>query len=711
MFKNMKIGSKLFIGFGFIVLLVIGIGALNWVKMGVVVEEATGLAVEYVPEVKIAADAERRALKANSEIVSYGLTRDENYLNEGEVHLAALRKKLEDAIAHGDKYEDLVKLRENGSIAMSALNEYEAILKESHNSVAGLDSALKKAAGAAELYMQMSYDFLANQNKEMVREIEAGALPSKLKDRLQKITLVNDVIDLGNNSRLNTYQAINARDPEGLDKSFELLDEAASKLDNLATITYDQARLEQVNATLKSGKLYSEGVAAFGDEWVKLEGEIIALKEKSDNLLAAAGIITDAGVEQSEKIANMTAEEIHNTLFLVMGIIAAVVILGILIAFMITRMITKPLKTVVDLSERAGSGDLTITRADFNYDGSDELAQMADALSEMIKAQRTAVKEIIEEVQKNVESAQSLFALSEETNASVEEVKSSVEQVSKMSEDNSAALEQTNAGVQEVSSSASNSAKDSSDGASAANNTIEIAGEAVSNVDHVIEDVEMLGKKSKDVENTISELADSVNTISGFVETITGIADQTNLLALNAAIEAARAGDAGMGFAVVADEVRKLAEGSGKAANEIRTLIDTLQKGARQAITVTNENGTVMNKTVTGARESQEQLQKALTEINKISDLMQNIAAGAEEQAAAAEEMAAGVDQVTTATNQIVETVSNIKENSDETSKASESVAQHAQELTEGANRIQEKLSQFNVGEKNHQTVSDETTG
>lgn len=386
----------------------------------------------------------------------------------------------------------------------------------------------------------------------------------------------------------------------------------------------------------------------------------------------------------------------------------AVIVLGTIL-FVLSRSITRPLGRVVALADRAGSGDLSIAREDFGIRGNDELGQMADALAAMIAAQRDAVREIIAEARNTVESAESLAALSEETNASVEEVKSAVEQVATMSEANSAALEETNAGVQEVSTSATSSAKASTDGAAASAETIEVAEDAIGRVNGVIDDIQIVGTKSKEVEATISELSGAVNAISGFVDIITGIADQTNLLALNAAIEAARAGDAGRGFAVVADEVRKLAEESGKAASEVGALITRLQDGATRAINETGAAGQIMAKTVVNAQEAQEQLSAALSQIAKINDVMQSIAAGAQEQAAAAEQMAAGVDQVSTATLQVVEAVANIRANSDETAKASEGVATHAQALTEGAERMQQSLARFKVDAETTKNVQGKT--
>ncbi|SDR56437.1 Methyl-accepting chemotaxis protein [Rhizobiales bacterium GAS191] len=152
----------------------------------------------------------------------------------------------------------------------------------------------------------------------------------------------------------------------------------------------------------------------------------------------------------------------------------------------------------------------------------------------------------------------------------------------------------------------------------------------------------------------------SAREISQIIGVIDEIAFQTNLLALNAGVEAARAGEAGRGFAVVATEVRALAQGSAKAAKEIKTLIAMSSTQVGRGVELVGETGRA--------------LQDIVSQVIEANGLVSKIAASAQEQASGLQQVNAAVNQMDQVTQQNAAMV-------EETTAASQALAQGAEDL------------------------------
>ncbi|WP_420066430.1 methyl-accepting chemotaxis protein [Pseudomonas alkylphenolica] len=175
----------------------------------------------------------------------------------------------------------------------------------------------------------------------------------------------------------------------------------------------------------------------------------------------------------------------------------------------------------------------------------------------------------------------------------------------------------------------------------------------------------------------VEGLAANSEQIGSVLEVIRSIAEQTNLLALNAAIEAARAGEAGRGFAVVADEVRNLARRTQDSVEEIRQVIEGLQRGTRDVVSSMSNS----YQQAQGSVEQVEQAVAALRQIGEsvsvITDMNLQIASAAEEQSAVAEEINTNVATI----RDVTESLSGQAQESAQVSQALNRLANHQQGL------------------------------
>src|SRR5690625_5935105 len=144
----------------------------------------------------------------------------------------------------------------------------------------------------------------------------------------------------------------------------------------------------------------------------------------------------------------------------------------------------------------------------------------------------------------------------------------------------------------------------------------------------------------------ISPICDSSAQIGEIIRVIGDIADQTNLLALNAAIEAARAGDQGRGFAVVADEVRKLAERTTSATKEIADMITRIQHNTNDVVDSMRRGDTEVEKGLRIAAEAGTSLADIVTSITEMVSMIDQIAAGSEQQSITSTQIAQNVESI-----------------------------------------------------------------
>lgn len=171
MFKNLRLGLKIGLGFASLLIIATALGGLAIWNMSVVSQQSQRLANEYVPEVDIAYHLEQSMLLAQFDMRLYGFVGTDESLRSTRDYLNATKGYIADAQALAAQYEGLATLRRNAGLMEEIVGEYEALVEETVVAQRTMAQARVDMDAAAAEFVENINDFLTGQNEELDREI------------------------------------------------------------------------------------------------------------------------------------------------------------------------------------------------------------------------------------------------------------------------------------------------------------------------------------------------------------------------------------------------------------------------------------------------------------------------------------------------------------------------------------------------------------
>ncbi|MBF0462342.1 MAG: methyl-accepting chemotaxis protein [Magnetococcales bacterium] len=611
--KNLKLGFKLGLGFGLVLLLTIFVALTGY-------NSVTGLTdrIDKSQDMASLGDRMSDAMQAEKNFI---LRKDMKHVAENQQAIEEIKKLA--IIDRDQKFHSPEDKAQMDAVITGAEGYGKAFLhyidleKQRSESLSRIREAATQVETSVDAIVKGEKEKMAKQLAELAGQggsaADLAAMAEKIakvEDRSHKMTGLANVKDDLKDARISEKEIFitYGKDDKYIKRSQDEMAAALKGAQELLPVFKSPVDIEQMKKIVGNIELYQRemnAVVAVLQAQAKAEQEMGAARQAADEKTNIMG-------ELQKKKASAQGSA---AILLIFSSSLGAVLLGLLIAFLLTRSITKPLGNCIGMFTRLAGGDLTIGCA---LQRKDELGQLAYSISTTAGKLREVIGEIA--------------IAAEQVSIGSNEISDAAQSLSQGATEQAASIEETSSSMEEMTSNIQQNTDN-------ANTTQNIAQKAA--------------KDAAEGGVAVGKAVQAMKEIASKIGIIEEIARQTNLLALNAAIEAARAGEHGKGFAVVAAEVRKLAERSQTAAGEISHLSASSVDVAEQAGGIINKLVPDIQKTAELIQEinasSQEQNQGAgqiNQAIQQLDQVIQKNAGASEEMAATAEELSAQADMM-----------------------------------------------------------------
>jgi len=432
---------------------------------------------------------------------------------------------------------------------------------------------------------------------------------------------------------------------------------------------------EVYNTVVKEGKTFeSYDVVINGEQYFAYYAPL------KNNDGSTVGMLF-AGKPQKDVSEFITGK---STIMFGVSVVAAIVMIVLVIIFVAS--VRRAINATSNVVHVLGSGDL---RADIDgklLKRSDELGDMAREVSVLSNQLLSVMTKVNETAGVLMDAGKDLSNMASQTSSTADEIGHAVEDISKGAVSQAEEIETASVNMEEM------------------GGVIGRIVDRVSTLDNTSDRMKSAGDSSSDIINKLSQSNDrtmdairrigeqvnatneSANMISEAIQLITSIAEETNLLSLNASIEAARAGEQGKGFAVVANQIQKLAEQSNESAQKVGEIIANLLKDSEKTVEVMDEVRVIVNEqqeklnqtrsefsnVQNGIYSSREETSSIKDQTNvcddarvKVVDVISNLSAISEENAAATQQTTASMQELNATINLLAESAGNLTDLSD----------------------------------------------
>lgn len=586
--KHLTLGKRISLGFLALVLIAIVIGALSVSSMTSAKNGAHKLADQYVPEVDICSSLGTATLEAMLGMRSYGLTGDPKFYEQGQQSMATIKTQIQRAKDLVSRHPALMKLKERIDSFESRFDEFSAMSSETRARTEAIDKSQADMNANAGKFATLMESFQNSQEQAMRADIKTNAAAALLEERTLKLELAAEIRNLMNQIRVAAWKSQAIRDFKPLRDAQGKFSEMEKAFARILPVTHREENKRELAELQAAAKAYQSDVASL----IALSTALAELNarraETSGTLVRTSSEIVALGIERATDVANESSRSLDTASVRTKLGLGAATLIGLLLAWTITRSVIKVISTIVrSLSDAA---DQTSSAAGQVAAASQNLAQGASEQAASLEETSASLEETASMTRRNAENAETAKQTAAQTRVSADTGAKQMETLL-------ASMESIKAASEDVA-------------------------KILKGIDEIAFQTNILAL------NAAVEAARAGESGAGFAV----VADEVRTLAQRCA-EAARETAEKIG-----DSVAKSQQGVVVSADVAKTFTE-IQTNVRQLNTLVEE-------IASASREQSSGIQQVNTAVSQMDKVTQSNAATAEESASAAEELNAQADSL-----------------------------------------------------------------
>ncbi len=697
--KNLKIGIKMALGIGIILLLVFLNGVYSIKSLTGIDDGMTSIEKKYLPLAELAAEAQNTLKDVPATMNMYLLTGQKSLWESTQAKLVKVQGQIDELNKAAKAYSEIDT--ELGKELVDKFKLFEANLR---NVYATNEAFIANRVSMIPIGLKVNKEIVSYKT-EMLKSFKEAHAQGDLAEmalRLQRLESIDVVSAIFADIRGRMLRSLAAQQQDDAKENLKVLfPRLFAQMDIVAADLKNPAYRELLDEIRKNVELFHGKQRDMLELWNKKDALNKQREEAREQVLGVMGKIAEQTSHLQRTVVAEVSQAATASVKLTFGVCAVVLLLGLLTGILLTRAITSPMAKTLGFAQSVAAGELNKR---LHLEQRDEFGQLSTALDSMVDSLNEKIEEAnAKSAEAQIKSNEAAAAM-EKAEAAGKEAKAKTEAmltvadrleevasvVSSASTQLSAQIEQSDHGagessqrlgeaataMNEMNATVQEVAKNAGSASSASTETKERASAGSDIVEQAVQGIEQVHQMSLVLKEDMGQLNEHAQDITRIMNVISDIADQTNLLALNAAIEAARAGEAGRGFAVVADEVRKLAEKTMASTNDVGNAIKAIQESTAKSMTGVDQAVERIAEVDELASRSGRALKEIVSTAEITADQVNAIATASEEQSAASEEINQTIVQVNDMSRQTADAMA-------EASKAVSDLAAQAQGLTE----------------------------